>query len=87
MHVAIAELLGILFKTHADLSAEIADLMYTKFLPQVLGDSVSHKMHKFGIFLVDDMIEFLGFSRMSGKWEHLAEALAKFAISKDCSVR
>lgn len=87
LHVAIAELLGVLFKTHADQSVQLSEIMYTKFLPYVLGDNVSHKMHKFGIFLIDDMIEFLKFSRISDKWTHLAEALVKFSQSTDCAVR
>lgn len=44
-------------------------------------------MHKFGIFLVDDMIEFLGYQHMSNKWLNLLEALTKYATSKECSVR
>lgn len=44
-------------------------------------------MHKFGIFLVDDMVEFLGYQHMSNKWLNLLEALLKYATSKECSVR
>jgi len=44
-------------------------------------------MHKFGIFLVDDMIEFLGYKLIADKWLNLLEALLKYATSKTCFVR
>lgn len=44
-------------------------------------------MHKFGIFLVDDMVEFLGYSMLPDKWLSLLEALIKYSTSKACYVR
>jgi importin-5 len=52
LHVAIAELIGILFKTHTNLCDGLFTYIYTNFLPNVLQDSATQKMHKFGIFLV-----------------------------------
>jgi len=43
------------------LSIEIANQIYDNILPKALDPSKNTKMHKFGIFLVDDMIEFLGY--------------------------
>jgi importin-5 len=40
---------------------------------------MTDKMHKFGIFLIDDMVEFLGFDLMSGKWNDFATALKMYA--------
>ena len=36
-------------------------------------------MHKFGIFVIDDMIEFLGVELIKDIWPDLCEALLKFA--------
>jgi len=80
-------LLGILFKTHQESSVEIANQIYDNILPKALDPSKNAKMHKFGIFLVDDMVEFLGYQHMSSKWLNLLEALLKYATSKECSVR
>jgi len=69
------------------LSIEIANQIYDNILPKALDPSKNTKMHKFGIFLVDDMIEFLGYQHMPNKWLNLLEALTKYATSKECSVR
>jgi hypothetical protein len=60
LHVALAELIGVLFKTHKELTLPLVDLLYNNILSKVLQPGLSDKMHKFGLFLVDDMIEFLG---------------------------
>lgn len=44
-------------------------------------------MHKFGIFLIDDMVEYLGHSLMSSKWNDFATALKMFSNDKSCKVR
>lgn len=44
-------------------------------------------MHKFAIFLIDDMIEFLGIEMIGDKWPALSEALIKYATDKVCYVR
>ena len=87
LHVAIAELLGVLFKTHKNETVDLANLLYTQILPNVLKPEVSEKMHKFGVFLIDDMVEYLGYAALSDKWPHFAEALVKFSASKVCFVR
>ena len=80
-------MLGVLFKTHQELTVEIANQIYENILPKALDPSRNAKMHKFGIFLVDDMVEFLGYQHMSNKWLNLLEALIKYATSKECYVR
>lgn len=87
LQVAIAELIGILFKTHKEQTLQLADLLYSQVLPKVLDPSVSDRMHKFGLFLIDDMVEFLGFELMSAKWNDFATALKMFAQDKSCQVR
>jgi len=44
-------------------------------------------MHKFGIFIIDDMIEFLGMELIPDLFPHLCEALLRFACHKSCAVR
>ncbi len=44
-------------------------------------------MHKFGIFVIDDMIEYLGIELIPDKWPHLCEALLRFACHKSIAVR
>jgi hypothetical protein len=44
-------------------------------------------MHKFGLFIIDDMIEFLGIELIPDKWPALSEVLIKYATDKVCFVR
>lgn len=87
LQVAIAELIGVLFKTHKEMTLPLVELLYTQVLTKVLQPGLSDKMHKFGLFLIDDMIEFLGLELIPDKWPHLSEALLKFSSDKVCPVR
>ena len=87
LHVAIAELIGVLFKTHKELMLPLVEILYKDILSKVLQSNLSDKMHKFGIFLIDDMIEFLGIELIPDKWPYLSEALLKYALDKTCFVR
>jgi len=87
LHVAIAELMGSMFKTHQELTLPLVDLLYNQILSKVLDPTLSDKMHKFGLFLIDDMIEFLGIELIQDKWPALSEALIKYALDKVCFVR
>lgn len=45
-------------------------------------------MHKFGIFLIDDMVEYLGFDLCGQeRWHDFARALATFSQSNVAFVR
>ena len=87
LHVGIAELIGILFKTHKELTLPLVNVLYTEVLTKVLQPGLSDKMHKFGLFLIDDMIEYLGIELIPNEWPHLSEALLKYATDKTCFVR
>ena len=87
LHVKIAEFIGILFKTHKDRVQTLLELIINSILPKVLAKSLSSKMHQFGIFLIDDMIEYLGFPIVGPKFAEFAVALAAFALDKVCFVR
>ena len=59
--MAISELIGILFKTHKSMTIELAKFLINNILPSAFKEDQSEIMHKFGIFLIDDMIEYLGY--------------------------
>ncbi|EGR31191.1 hypothetical protein IMG5_116170 [Ichthyophthirius multifiliis] len=87
LQVSIAELIGVLFKTHKEQTLNLAHILYTQVLPKVMDSKVSDNMHKFGLFLIDDMVEFLGFEHMGDKWGEFAQALSIFAVDKSSQVR
>lgn len=47
----------------------IAEHLITQVLPNVLKPKMSENSYKFAIFMIDDMVEFLGFTRLSKHWE------------------
>jgi hypothetical protein len=57
-------------------------MIFSNVLPQVFGGkNSSDKLIKFGIFLIDDMTEFLGYEFLQDKWSALCEALIRYATS------
>ena len=87
LYVSLGDLMGVLFKTHKELTLGIVDSLYNNVLSNALGSNQSDEMHKFGIFVIDDMIEYLGIELIPDKWPHLCEALLRFACHKSCNVR
>ena len=55
----MAELIGIMFKTHKDLCAGLVADLFDRVLPAALNSNEKNKQ-KFALFVMDDMIEFLG---------------------------
>jgi hypothetical protein len=87
LHVALAELIGVLFKTHKELTLPLVNVLYNNVLSKVLQPGLSDKMHKFGIYLIDDMIEHLGIELIPDIWPALSEAILLFATDKSPFVR
>ena len=84
LYVALGELMGALFKTHKELTLGMVEQLYNNVLSGALQSNQSEIMHKFAIFVVVDMIEFLGIELIPDKWPHLLDALLRFACSKSC---
>jgi hypothetical protein len=87
VHIGISEVIGALFKTHTELSLGIISYVYDQVLSTLLAPTAPAEDHKLGIFIIDDIIEFVGPSLVNDKWLALQEALVRFADSKDDSVR
>jgi phosphatidylglycerophosphatase A len=61
VQVAISELIGALFKTHKNMTLGLANYLIYNILPAVFIENQTENMLKFGIFLIDDIVEFLGY--------------------------
>ncbi len=46
----------------------MVDVICNQILPKVLSTTVSDKMHQFGLFLIDDLIEYIGVELLADKW-------------------
>jgi hypothetical protein len=85
--VAISEVIGALFKTHKDLTLPFAHVICQQVLGRVLSEEETDNMHRFGLFLIDDMVEYLGIEFLGADWTQLGEALLKYAVNKSVTVR
>jgi hypothetical protein len=59
LQLSIAEIIGIIFKTHGPLCGNLLQELFTNILPPALSSEEKQKT-KFALFLLDDMVEFLG---------------------------
>lgn len=87
LHTSISEVLGALFKTHKEHSLTIVNFLYSNVLSKFLTPEGTNEDHKFAIFVIDDVIEFLGEAMAGDKWNALAEALFVYSVDKDDTVR
>lgn len=83
--VAISELIGALFKTHKEMTLNLVEFILTQVLPKVFG--LSDGMNKFGLFLIDDMVEFLGYDLLQARWVDFLTPLIKYALDKNVVTR
>lgn len=83
----MAELIGGIFKTHPHLSAGLISQIYQEVFPKILNDN-NEKRIKMALFLICDMVEFLGLSYLGeGQILHLAEQLFRFITNKEADIR
>ena len=65
----------------------IAEHLITQVLPSVLKPKQSDNTYKFAIFLIDDLVEYLGYSRLAAHWESFGKVLIGFCTEKSCQLR
>lgn len=56
-------------------------------LPKVFVPGASDKMLKFGFFLIDDMIDHLGYDIMKGQWEDFEKVFLNYCTYNKAEVR
>ena len=59
LQLSIAELIGVLFKTHPQLSSIIVQDLFNTLLRESL-ESQEKQKNKFALFIMDDIVEYLG---------------------------
>lgn len=83
--VAISEFIGALFKTHKEMTVNLVEYILVSVLPKVFG--LSDTMNKFGLFLIDDMVEHLGYELLQVRWNDFLVPLLKYALDKNVVTR
>lgn len=87
LHVSISEVFGALFKTHKSLCLDIVKFLYSSVFSRLLSEGTRKEDHKFVIFVIDDIIEFLGQDLVGEIWNSLGEVLVRFATDGNEAVR
>lgn len=77
---SIAEIIGILFKTHGPLCGDLINQLINVILPPVLNCGEKQKT-KFGLFVMDDMVEYLGPDLLGPLYIQIAQQIIKFCNS------
>ncbi|MCQ2817082.1 MAG: hypothetical protein MJ252_07440 [archaeon] len=83
----IGETIGYLFKTHKDLCDDIINIIITRVLPEYTKQNASTFESKMGLYIIDDMIEFLGQEKLMNIWNDLFTLLIKMAVRKEDNLR
>lgn len=87
LQLAAAELLGCLFKTHNQFVAQIVETLRTATLTEAFNSGVQKRL-KFGLFVLDDMVEHLGPTYFApDQYMMIVQTVCKFANYKSASLR
>lgn len=78
--------MGILFKTHGQLCSGLIQELFANILPPALASNEKQKT-KFGLFVMDDMVEFLGPDLLGSHYITVAKEIIKFCGSSIAAVR
>lgn len=78
VQVAVSEVIGMLFKTHKDITLPLANYLITNILPNILKPGQSDNTYKLAIFMIDDMVEHLGYDRLQSNWFYFSTVLVNF---------
>ncbi len=65
----------------------LANFLLTSIIPSVFTPSASEIMNKFGIFLIDDMVEYLGYEILQSKWADFGALFMQFTQNKSHVLR
>jgi len=87
LQLAAAELIGSLFKTHKQFVAQLVQTLRTTTLNQAFSSNIQKRM-KFGLFILDDMVEHLGPNYFSPEdYFVIVQTVCQFANNKSASMR
>ena len=86
LQLSIAEIMGIIFKTHGAFSGNLTTELFSNILQPALNSTEKQKT-KFGLFVMDDMVEFLGPDLLGPHYITVAREIIKFCNHPVAAVR
>lgn len=85
--VSIADIFGNLFKTHKELSLNIVYKLKDELLIKYLKPESSLFEKKMAVFILDDIVEFIGHSLVPDMWNDITNILMNYIDHKDHALR
>ena len=82
----ISDVIGILFKTHKNISGDIIEIILKEFLPKFV-NSKSNFEQKMALYITDDLIEYLGQKILFNVWDDLYNLITNLCKKKDDEIR
>lgn len=86
LQLDLGEILGVLFKTHKEHVRNVVQELVTNKLPQ-LAKLESKQKKKFMLFVLDDMVEYLGPDFLGALYPSIVEQICGHASSKFAAIR
>lgn len=84
---SFSDAIGALFKTHKEYCMDIAKKMIEDVLPKYFKNSATNFETKMGLFIMDDMIEFLGQEMLGNIWPDINRILIQYVDNSSCEIR
>ena len=84
---SFSDAIGAIFKTHKEFSMNIAKKMVTDVLPKYFDEKASNFEKKMGLFILDDMVEFLGQEILGQIWSDISKTLITYVVHDSCEIR
>jgi len=87
LQVALAELFGAVFKTHKDLCQTLVQKLISEVLPKYAKETATKHDMKMLLFILDDMVEFLGPDFLGPIYPQVCSQICKYSQSKFPAIR
>ena len=78
---------GTLFNTHKELTLEVVDKLLKEYLPKYFDAKASNFEKKLGLFIIDDMAEYLEQKLLNNIWTDIAKILITYVDHSDYELR
>lgn len=86
LQLDLGEIIGVLFKTHRAHCQNLAQKLITVILPEIVKHETKQKQ-KFLLFILDDMVEFLGPDFLGPVYPQIVQQICHFAGSRFAAIR
>lgn len=87
MQVSICKIIGVLFKTHTTMSLPFANYLIQTVVQTIFVPTQSVEITMFGIFLINYMVDYLGYEMLIPHWAQFPTILLRYMKMEDCKLR